>query len=286
MPRRFGIRRDVAGSIGRGVGVVAIVCACGLAAADAPWQEPVDIAFTARCDGSTERYVLMLPTGLDTSKPVDLLVALHGHGSDRWQFIRSARDECRALRDAAARYGMIFVSPDYRAATSWMGPKAEADVLQMLDELQSRCAVRYTFVCGGSMGASSALTFAALHPDRVDGVVALNGTANHVEFAGFQDAIARSFGGTKAEVPDEYRRRSAELAAARLAMPMAATVGGRDRSVPPESVRRLFGKLKAEGRPVLLVDRPHAGHATDYADTMAAARFVVEKVRGGGNASP
>ena len=25
-------------------------------AADTPWQEPVDIAFTAKCDGSTQRY--------------------------------------------------------------------------------------------------------------------------------------------------------------------------------------------------------------------------------------
>jgi hypothetical protein len=25
---------------------------------------------------------------------------------------------------------MIFVSPDYRAKTSWMGPKAEADMVQ------------------------------------------------------------------------------------------------------------------------------------------------------------
>ena len=251
-------------------------------AADAPWQDPVDVAFTARCDGSAERYVVMLPAELDTTKPVDLLVALHGHGSDRWQFIHNQRDECRALRDAAARYGMIYVSPDYRAATSWMGPKAEADVLQVLDELQARYPVRHTFLCGGSMGASSALTFAALHPDRVHGVVALNATANHVEFEGFQDAIAGSFGGTKTEVPDEYRRRSAELAAAGLTMPMAATVGGRDKSVPPESVRRLFGKLKAEGRSVLLIDRPDGGHATNYADTMAAARFVFEKVLNGG----
>ena len=63
--------------------------------------------------------------------PHDLLVALHGHGSDRWQFIRDGRDECRGTREAAARHGAILVSPDYRAPTSWMGPKAEADLVQI-----------------------------------------------------------------------------------------------------------------------------------------------------------
>jgi pimeloyl-ACP methyl ester carboxylesterase/sugar lactone lactonase YvrE len=249
-------------------------------AAETPWQSPVDVEFTARGDGSTQRYLLMLPKAFDAAKPVDLLVALHGHGSDRRQFVENARDECRAMRDAAARYGMIFVSPDYRAKTSWMGPAAEADLLQILDEVQGEYPIRYTFVCGGSMGATSALTFAALHPDRVDGVIALNGTANHVEYQGFQDAIAQSFGGTKTQVPDEYRRRSAELNPAGLTMPMAATVGGRDKSVPPDSVRRLFRQLQQQGRPVRLIDRPDGGHATDYADSMASVQYVVEAVRG------
>lgn len=261
------------------VAVFSVLGSASAFAAESPWQKPVDVQFTAKIDGSAQRYVVMLPEGLEPGRPVDLMVLLHGHGSDRWQFITAERDECRGLRDAAASYGMIVVSPDYRAKTSWMGPKAEADVLQILDMLREKHRIRYTIVCGGSMGASSALTFAGLHPDRVDGVVALNGTANHVEYDRFQDAIARSFGGTKAQVPREYERRSAELNAEKLTMPMAATVGGRDQSVPPDSVRRLFAKLKQQGRPVLLIDRPEGGHSTNYADTLAAARFVAEQVR-------
>lgn len=243
------------------------------------WQDPVDVEFTARCDGSKQRYVLMLPKAFDAAKERDLMIALHGHGSDRWQFVNNDRDECRAVRDAAAAHGMLFLSPDYRAKTSWMGPAAEADVLQILDEIRKKYPIRHVFLCGGSMGGSSSLTFAALHPNRVDGVVSLNGTANHVDYEGFQDAISRSFGGTKTEVPDEYRRRSAELHADRLTMPMAATLGGRDKSVPPDSVRRLFRKLKEQERSVCLIDRPDVAHSTNYADTMAAVRFVVQTVR-------
>jgi pimeloyl-ACP methyl ester carboxylesterase len=259
--------------------VLSLLTAVAAQAADTAWQKPVDVEFTARVDGSAQRYVLMLPVGLAAGQPVDLMVALHGHGSDRWQFVTNARDECRAMRDAAARGGMIFVSPDYRARTSWMGPKAEADVVQIIDDLRRKYPIRSVLIVGGSMGGSSALTFAALHPELVNGVVSLNGTANHVEYQRFQDAIAQSFGGTKAEVPQEYQRRSAELTAGRLTMPMAATVGGRDQLVPPDSVRRLFARLQQQGRPVRLIDRPQGGHSTDYADTTAAVQFVVEKVR-------
>jgi len=120
-----------------------------------------------------------------------------------------------------------------------------------------------------------------LHPERCDGVVSLNAAANHVEYENFQDAIRESFGGSKAEVPDEYRRRSAEFFPERLVMPIAATVGGRDTSVPPDSVRRLMGVLRKQGRPVFLIDRPEMGHSTNYEDTAAAVRFVVEKISSG-----
>ena len=236
--------------------------------------EPVDLAFTADCDGSTERVVELLPPDFDTAAPHDLLIALHGHGADRWQFIREARDECRGTREAAARHGAILLSPDYRAPTSWMGPKAEADLVQIITAAKERHRIGRVFVSGGSMGGTGALTFAALHPDLVDGVCSLNGTANLVDYERFLEAIAASFGGTKEEVPEEYRKRSAEFHAEALTMPVALTTGGRDEIVPPESVLRLHDSLTTLGRPVLLLHRPERGHDTDLADTTAALDFL------------
>ena len=236
--------------------------------------EPVDLAFTADCDGSTERVVELLPPDFDTAAPHDLLIALHGHGADRWQFIREARDECRGTREAAARHGAILLSPDYRAPTSWMGPKAEADLVQIIAAAKQRHRIGRVFVSGGSMGGTGALTFAALHPDLVDGVCSLNGTANLVDYERFLEAIAASFGGTKKEVPEEYRKRSAEFHAEALTMPVALTTGGRDEIVPPESVLRLHDSLTTLGRPVLLLHRPERGHDTDLADTTAALDFL------------
>lgn len=250
----------------------AVFCAFAAAAA-----EPTDIAFSSSVDGSEQRYVELLPPDFDAVKAYDVVIALHGHGSDRWQFIKDARDECRGVRDVAAKHGMILVSPDYRAKTSWMGPKAEADVVQIIAELKHRHKVGRVFLAGGSMGGTSALIFTALHPELIAGVCALNGTANMIEYAKFQDAIIESFGGTKSEVPDEYKKRSAELWPDRFAMPVAVTTGGKDETVPPESVLRLVEKLKQAKRNVLSIHRAAGGHATNYEDTCAAMEFVLRE---------
>lgn len=238
-----------------------------------------DVTFVANCDGTEQRYVVVRPAEERPGRPCDVLLALHGHGSDRWQFVRDPRDECRAARDVAARHGMLFVSPDYRARTSWMGPQAEADVVQIIAELKQKYRVARVFVCGGSMGGTGALTFAALHPELVDGVAAMNGTANLVEYANFQEAMAASFGGTKVEVPDEYKKRSAEFWAERFTMPVGLTTGGQDRLVPPDSVQRLAAALQRLGRNVLLIHRASGGHATNYADAQAILEFMIERAK-------
>lgn len=238
-----------------------------------------DVSFTATCDNTTQRYVLILPQPFSMADSHDVLVALHGHGSDRWQFAKDARDECRAARDVAAKHHMLFVSPDYRATTSWMGPKAEADLIQIIEDLKKQYKVGRVFVCGGSMGGSSCLTFAVRRPDLVNGVASMNGTANHLEYEGFQDAIRESFGGTKAEIPEEYKNRSAEYFPERLMMPVGLTAGGKDESVPPQSVVRLAGILKKLNRDVLLIYREDGGHATNYEDGTAILEYIIEKSR-------
>lgn len=248
-----------------------------LAASVAIATEPQDIAFKASIDGTEQRFVELPPPGFDEQLPHDVVIALHGHGSDRWQFIKDARGECKGVRDVAAKYGLIVVSPDYRAKTSWMGPKAEADVVQIIAELKQRHHVNRVFVAGGSMGGTSALTFAVLHPDLIAGVCSLNGTANLVEFDKFQDAISASFGGSKTDAPDEYKMRSAEFWPVKFTMPIALTTGGKDNVVPPQSVLRLADELRQSKRKVLSIHRADGGHSTSYEDTVAAMEFVLRE---------
>jgi pimeloyl-ACP methyl ester carboxylesterase len=259
--------------------IIVALCVSLHIAATARAAEPrtEDVTFTAKCDKTAQQYVLVYPDGFKPDEPHHLLIALHGHGSDRWQFARGVFDEANATRDVAAAHRMLLVAPDYRRNTSWMGPKAEADMLQILDELKARFRIGKVIACGGSMGGSSCLTFAAMHPDRIDGVASMNGTANHLEYENFQDAIAASFGGTKAKIPQEYKKRSAEYWPERLTMPVAIAVGGKDNVVPPDSVIRLAGILKKLQPNVLLIIRPATGHTTNYADSKAILEFVIDK---------
>jgi predicted esterase len=240
---------------------------------------PRDVVFTARADGSEQRYVEFLPLGYTSNQPCSLMIFLHGHGADRRQIMKGDQwREIQAVCDVAARRRMILVSPDYRATTSWMGPAAEADVVQIIQELRSRHPISKTFLSGGSMGGTSVLIFTALHPELVDGVVSMNGTANMIEFAGFEEPIAASYGGKKSERPDEYRKRSPELMAAKLrAIPIAFTAGGKDAVVPPQSVLRLSKELESlnPGK-VLMLYREEGGHTTSYEDAMAALNFVIK----------
>jgi dipeptidyl aminopeptidase/acylaminoacyl peptidase len=174
---------------------------------------------------------------------------------------------------------MLFVSPDYRAPTSWMGPQAEADVVQIVMDLKRQHRVGRVFLCGGSMGGAASLTFAVLHPELISGVASMNGTANFVEYENFQAAIQELFGGSKTDVPLEYERRSAELWPEKLTMPVALTASGRDASVPPQSVLRLADKLKARRANVLLLYREAMGHSTGYADARTILEFILTNAR-------
>ncbi|MDP1592073.1 MAG: alpha/beta fold hydrolase [Prosthecobacter sp.] len=236
-----------------------------------------NVAFRSSLDGTEQRYVELVPSDAAPKAGRDVVIALHGHGSDRWQFINQTRGECQGVRDVAARHGLIVVSPDYRARTSWMGPKAEADVVQIIMELKQRHQVGRVFIAGGSMGGTSALIFAALHPELIAGVCSLNGTANMVEYAKFQNAIIASYGGTKDQVPDEYKKRSAELWPDRFVMPVAVTTGGKDDVVPPQSVLRLVEKLQQAKRKVLSIHREAGGHSTNYDYTVTAMEFMLRE---------
>lgn len=238
-----------------------------------------DVAFKAAVDGTEQRYVLMLPAGFKAAERHDVLIALHGHGSDRWQFAKHPLAEGQAARNIAAKYSLIYVSPDYRAKTSWMGPKAEADVVQIIADLKQQHKVGRVFICGGSMGGTSALTFAALHPELIAGVASMNGTANLLEYGKFQDAISESYGGPKTVIPEEYKKRSSEYWPERLTMPVAIATGGLDTLVPPDSCLRLANVLKLLERDVLLIHREQGGHSTNLEDSTAILEYVIQKAK-------
>jgi pimeloyl-ACP methyl ester carboxylesterase len=242
------------------------------------FADPEDISFTAKCDGTTQKYVVLLPVDFSSDRPHTLMIALHGNEYDRWEFVNDTFEVCRSARDVALKHDMIFVSPDYRAKTSWMGPKAEADMVQIIEELKEKYQIENTILIGSSMGGSAALTFTALHPELIDCMVAMNGTANHLTYEKFQDVIQASFGGTKQEISAEYKLRSAEYWPEKFTMPVAMSTGGKDFWVPPESAIRLVKVLKKLNPSVLHIHRPDGGHGTTYDDAVEMFEFVIEHI--------
>jgi pimeloyl-ACP methyl ester carboxylesterase len=148
-----------------------------------------------------------------------------------------------------------------------MGPADESDVLQIIAEVKKRHRVGRVFIAGGSMGGTSALIFASLHPELIAGVCAMNATANLVEYVGFKDFIDTSYGST-----DELHKRSLELHADLLTMPIALTTGGKDTIAPPDSTLRLAKKLKR----VLTLHRETGGYSTTYEDTVKAMEYCIK----------
>ena len=117
---------------------------------------------------------------------------------------------------------------------------------------------------------------------RADAVVpyhsSQNGTANMLEYKAFQEAIAASYGGDKEKNRAEYVKRSPELVPEKFKMPVACTAGGKDKIVPPDSVRRLVKAMQElNKKDVLLIDREEGGHATTYDDTTKALEFILEQ---------
>lgn len=249
-------------------------------------RAPQEREFKAKHDGTVQKYVVMLPKEYGSGAH-DVLLAFHGHGSDRQQYVKAAQGECAGARDVAARHRMILVSPDYREPAGWMGAAAEADTVQLIGELKKTYKVRRFFLVGASMGGSAVLTFAALHPELVDGVSSQNGMANMLEYdaggAEIQEAIKMAYGGRKDETPEqykkrnrqEYEKRSAELHAEKFTMPLAITAGRKDGVVPPASVLRLGAAVKKKNNNVLVIERENGGHSTNFEDTVAALEFVI-----------
>jgi pimeloyl-ACP methyl ester carboxylesterase len=255
--------------------VTCLVMLSGASAGAAELGPCQDVNFIADIDGSTQKYVLRLPADFNDSKAHNLLVGLHGGLADRWQYAQATEwREIVATRDFAADHYMILVSPDYRGPWSRMGPKADDDVAQIINDLKKQFKVGKVFVTGASMGGAGCLTFTAIHPELVDGVISMNGIANYFEDQ--DDSLKDSFGGAKTQIPLEYKKRSAEYWPERFTMPVAFTTSGRDELCPPQSIRRFANVLKQMQRPVLLIYREKEGHRTSYEDAKAILEFVVE----------
>ncbi len=209
------------------------------------------LVFCSSLDGR-EDYALLYPAARGRT----YLVCIHGYGSHGDQLYVRADLRRDWWPEFQAR-GVGILTPNIRD-NSWMSPPAAADLSSLLDFLRVRHGAETFVLFGGSMGGTSVLVYAVLHPEDVAGVAALcpaTDVAARHEWckryscealpAGISAAIAEAYGGTPAEIPEVYDRHSCLAHADRLTMPVYLAHGDADPVIPVTESRALAALLRA-----------------------------------------
>ncbi|MFZ2639385.1 MAG: alpha/beta fold hydrolase [Verrucomicrobiia bacterium] len=210
----------------------------------------VRMTFTSAFDGA-EDWALFLPG--DVRKHT--IVYMHGSFSEADQiFTRKDVREFWLSRIREGRHPLLSVN---MRGTSYMSPAAAADLTELLDYYREKLNSDRFVLLGGSGGASSAMAYAVLHPERVHGVVAMGmcDIFARLDFARKSNlpvlqklakTVFAAYGGTLEEKPDLYRARSALAHTDRLTMPIILTMGEDDALIPVAETRKIAAAMKGK----------------------------------------
>jgi len=219
--------------------------------------------FNSSFDGSPQTF---LEKGFCQTAPNGerlVIIYLHGALSHQEQGMTSGIYSGAFERwgGELAKRGALYICPEYRG-NSWMGPAAEADLLDILRLLRERYPVRRLILAGGSMGGTSALIFASRFPKAVDGVIALCPATDPVlMFPTFPNHFIESYGGSPEEVPGVYSDRTSRDRADALAALRAAIVhGSADAIIGVDHSRILVRQLLTLGARCHYTEIPEGDH--------------------------
>lgn len=225
---------------------------------------PLNITQTTPVDGYTVDRVQRLDytSTLDNAADWALLrhsdkpngttwvVHVHGHGSSGDQLF--TRPDIRDIW--LPRYmdrGFSLLSPNLRG-NAWMGPAAVHDLNALLLEVTRRYSAQRFLLLSGSMGGTSNLIFAALHPQLVAGVVALCPATDVLTYRNWcktnpnppvLEAIRLAIDAGYERNDAAMTAHSALRASARLTMPVYVCHGSADAIIPVSESRALASKM-------------------------------------------
>jgi len=220
----------------------------------AAWAIPglTRLEYVSPVDGWKDWALLAEPaTGCD-----DWVVMIHGHGSAGNQlFVRpDLRDTWLPL---FRREGVGLLTLHLRG-NAWMSPAAAEDLTALLVWLRRLHPLARFILASGSMGGTSNLIYAAVHPEQVQGVIALCPATDLADYLAWcrgrtppvlreiEAAIRSAYGGGPEDQPAVYRRHSAVAQARALTMPVVVAHAEADAIIPVEQSRRLAAALPAE----------------------------------------
>lgn len=210
---------------------------------------------------------IQMPDNCTPNKKNPMIIYFHGRGGNAENMLEATKYNYKELLEKSKQRGYIFVAPSC-GQNSWMGPKTEKFILELLDFLDTRLKVdpKRFYVMGGSMGGGATLTFTSLHPDRVTAACDIFGITDFFKFYQerdyYQKSIAGSYGGTPEEASEVYKQRSAVYNVDKLKkVPLLIIHGDKDNIVYLSHSKTLYGKLKAAEANVQLIVVPGMGHS-------------------------
>jgi acetyl esterase/lipase len=123
--------------------------------------------YVSALDATEQPYNLYMPTTYDASKPMPLVVALHGKGAT-WQSWFAALP----VEEWAEKEGFIVATPHGRGDWFYLG-QGERDVFEVIADVKKSYTVDTDrlYLLGHSMGGFGAWHVAASHPDVFAAVV-------------------------------------------------------------------------------------------------------------------
>ena len=139
--------------------------------------------------------------------------------------------------------------------TSYMSPAATQDFTDLLNYCREKLHCGKIILLGGSGGASSAMAYACMYPENIDGVIALGmcdifarldfarKSANETLQQLAQVTFA-AYGGNLEEKNELYQARSVLANIDKLNMPIVLTMGEADSLIPVEESRKIAAAMK------------------------------------------
>lgn len=232
---------------------------------------PERLTFNCAADGSRWPYLVQVPKG----DPQAIVLNLHGHYANECQMMTEGDydDAFGNLRRECLRRDWVSVTAWY-GGNSWMGPLAEAGMIDLVAVLRERWPEVPLYLQGGSMGGSSALVFAVRQPRLLAGVAAfcpasdiegfyhwaLGRAPRNPTLRNVTDAIRIHYTVDGHDLEEELQARSAVRHAEALTMPLYISHGAKDALVPVRWTRQLVERLGELGHPAVYDELPNGDH--------------------------
>ena len=249
----------------------------------------VDFSFTSSYDSTPQQAVLQLPPGYGGG-PLPLVIGLHGWGETRWQPLD-------LWGGAVAEQGWLLAAPEMHGEQPDTPPgrRALASRASQHDVLDTQAYVvtgygvdaDRVYLVGESMGGMIAATTAAKYPDNFAAVVDVAGITDLAAWYDEsnnwykQEQIAEECGGTPAENPFEYQRRSSLRMPGNLVpLPLAVVHGQADDKVLPHHAQDLYAAVQARGGQLIELYWHEGGHDAGEYDASWQMDWLANHVRG------